>query len=120
MAKNKTAITPSLLFIGRSAGSLKVLLRLLDELPDNFRVPILVVLHRDPQGSMHLVNLLQGRSQMPVKEIEDKDLIEPGHLYLCPPDYHVLTESDGTLSLDYSEKENFSRPSIDVALRAAA
>jgi two-component system chemotaxis response regulator CheB len=41
-------------------------------------------------------------------------------VYVCPADYHVLVEQDRTLSLDYSERVNYSRPSIDVTMRSAA
>jgi two-component system chemotaxis response regulator CheB len=41
-------------------------------------------------------------------------------VYLCPADYHVLIEQDHTFSLDYSERVNFSRPSIDVTFKSAA
>ena len=49
-----------------------------------------------------------------------KEPIEPGTLFICPPDYHVLIESDESFSLDASEKVNFSRPSLDVVFRSAA
>ncbi|RYE48374.1 MAG: chemotaxis protein CheB [Sphingobacteriales bacterium] len=44
----------------------------------------------------------------------------PGTIYIAPADYHVLVEHDHTFSLDYSEKVNFSRPSIDVTFQTAA
>lgn len=120
MEENKIARIVDLIVIGGSAGSLKVILRLLDRLRAGFSIPVLIVLHRDPQGSPHLSDLLTLRTSLIVKEIEDKDPIREGHVHLCPPDYHVLVEADHSLSLDYSEKEHYSRPSIDVAFRAAA
>lgn len=50
----------------------------------------------------------------------DKDEILPGVIYLAPPDYHVLIEKDKTITLDDSEKINYSRPSIDVTFECAA
>ncbi|HEY4936668.1 MAG TPA: chemotaxis protein CheB, partial [Puia sp.] len=64
--------------------------------------------------------LLKLKSKLPVKEVEEKELISPAHVYLAPADYHVLVERDKTFSLDYSEKLNFSRPSIDVSFISAA
>jgi two-component system chemotaxis response regulator CheB len=43
-----------------------------------------------------------------------------GTIYIAPSDYHLLVEQDHTLSLDYSEKVNFSRPAIDVTFQTAA
>ena len=57
---------------------------------------------------------------MVVKEVEEKESIIPGVIYIAPPDYHVLIEKDFTFSLDYSEKVNYSRPSIDITFESAA
>jgi two-component system chemotaxis response regulator CheB len=55
-----------------------------------------------------------------VREVEEKENILPSCVYLAPADYHVLIENDETFTLDYSEKLNFSRPSIDVSFISAA
>lgn len=47
-------------------------------------------------------------------------MIRPGDIYLAPPDYHLLIENDRTVSLDGSEKIQYSRPSIDVTFQLAA
>ena len=60
------------------------------------------------------------RTNLVIKEVEEKEPILPGVVYLCPADYHVLVEKDFTFSLDYSERVNYSRPSIDVTMRSAA
>lgn len=111
---------PSLIVIGGSAGSLQVVLKLMNVGKAASQIPQLIVLHREVQENSKLAELLQHRSGRDTKDIEDKDAIERGWVYICPADYHVLIEKDHTFSLDYSEKENFSRPSIDVAFRAAA
>ena len=33
-------------------------------------------------------------------------------------DYHLLLEKDRTVSLDYSEKVNYSKPSIDITFKS--
>ena len=67
-----------------------------------------------------IIDVLSGRTEYTVKEADDKDELLPGTIYLAPADYHVLIEKDKTVTLDDSEKINFSRPSIDVAFEAAA
>jgi two-component system, chemotaxis family, protein-glutamate methylesterase/glutaminase len=111
---------PSMIVIGGSAGSLQVVFYLLGNCPPDFHIPIVIVLHRDPQGISRLAELLATKTTLTVKEIEDKEPIEQGCVYVCPPDYHTLFEDDQSFSLDYSEKINFSRPSIDVTFRSAA
>ena len=111
---------PKLIVIGGSAGSLQVILRVLTLLDQHFRTPILLVLHRHVNADSPLEELLSFRSTLTSREIEEKDPIRDGHIYICPADYHVLVEKDFTFSLDDSEKINFSRPSIDVVFRSAA
>ena len=111
---------PSLVVIGGSAGSLQVILKTLQFLDDQFDIPILLVLHRLVNTDSPLEDLLRFRTRMHAGEVEEKEPIRPSHIYVTPADYHVLIEKDHTFSLDYSEKVNFSRPSIDVVFRSAA
>ena len=67
-----------------------------------------------------LEDLIAYKSTIPFKEIEDKTELEPGYLYVAPSDYHLLFERKRLISLDTSEKVNYSRPSIDVAFESAA
>jgi two-component system chemotaxis response regulator CheB len=54
-----------------------------------------------------------------VHEGDDKQPIERGHVYLAPPDYHLLVEGEH-LALSVERPVAFSRPSIDVLLESAA
>lgn len=109
-----------LLVIGGSAGSLSMVLKLFPFINDTLDIPILVIFHRKQTEDRILQELLAGRTSFKVKEVEDKDEIKRRTIYLAPSDYHVLIEEDRTLSLDASEKVNFSRPSIDVSFESAA
>lgn len=108
------------LLIGGSAGSLEVLLKLLPGLKPALSFSIILVLHRKPGKDDILTNLLAARTEILVKEVEEKEKMLPGTLYIAPPNYHLLIENDRTFSLDASEKVNFSRPSIDVTFESAA
>jgi two-component system, chemotaxis family, protein-glutamate methylesterase/glutaminase len=109
-----------LLLIGGSAGSLQVLLSVLAAMGKGYPMPVLVVLHRNNVFESSLEELLSSRTRLSIKEVEEKEPIVPGIVYLCPADYHVLVEQDHTFSLDYSERVNYSRPSIDVTFGSAA
>jgi two-component system chemotaxis response regulator CheB len=63
---------------------------------------------------------LSGRTGLQVKEVDEKEELKAGFIYIAPSDYHLLIERDRTFSLDYSEKINYSRPSIDVTFQTAA
>jgi two-component system, chemotaxis family, protein-glutamate methylesterase/glutaminase len=119
MAEEQLNRKISLLVIGGSAGSLDVIMQFLAVLPPPDRLAIIIVVHRKNADSI-LVELLSGLTTWTVKEAEEKEPIEAGTIYLAPPDYHLLIEMDKTLSLDFSEKVHYSRPSIDVSFETAA
>ena len=109
-----------LIIIGGSAGSLEVLFRIIPGLRSDLPHPIVIVLHRKASTDTQLIDLLSSKTSLQVKEIEDKDSLDEGSIFIAPGDYHLLFEKDGTLALDDSEKVAFSRPSIDVAFQSAA
>src|SRR4051794_23835899 len=109
-----------LVVMGASWGGLGALERVLGALPRSFRTPIAVAQHRSPDGgSEGLARLLGARTSIPVVDVEDKQPIEQGHVYLAPPDYHLYVEPDG-FSLSVDDAVLYSRPSIDVLFESAA
>ena len=106
--------------IGGSAGSLDVLLSIIDKLPSPLQATIVVVVHRKSGPDSLLPDLLSARTHLPVKEVEDKEPILPGSIYVAPADYHLLIEDAHSFSLDSSEKVHYSRPSIDLTFESAA
>jgi two-component system chemotaxis response regulator CheB len=111
---------PKLLVIGGSAGSLDVLLKLLPAMDNSWPLAMIIVLHRRNDNDSLLTELLAAKTTLVVKEAEEKDVLMPGMIYITPSDYHLLIEPDGSLTLDDSEKINYSRPSIDVTFMSAA
>lgn len=106
--------------IGGSAGSLIQVLRIIPLLRKDMDVSVLIVMHRMASHEDVLPGVLVAKTSFEVKEVEDKDELRRGVIYIAPADYHVLVERDFTLTLDDSEKVNFSRPSIDVTFESAA
>ena len=119
MAKTLNKQATKLLVVGGSAGSLDVLLSVLPELRADLNFAIIIVLHRKYNNDSSLTGLIAAKTSMKVKEVDDKDVILPGWIYLAPADYHLLIETNHTLALDYSEKVNYSRPCIDVTFQTA-
>ena len=109
-----------LLVIGGSAGSLEVLLAILPFLKKGLDFAIIIVMHRKNNNDSMLTTLLASKTKWKVKEAEEKEHILAGTIYIAPSDYHLLIENDLTISLDDSEKINYSRPSIDVTFECAA
>ena len=119
MAQGSPIKTDYLLLIGGSAGSLEAILQALPGLQDLNGLAVVLVLHRR-NGESLLAELLNEKTSWTVKEAEEKEPILPGTVYVAPADYHLLIEKNKTFSLDYSEKVNYSRPSIDVTFESAA
>jgi two-component system chemotaxis response regulator CheB len=109
-----------LVIFGGSAGSLDALLKILPGLEAELPFAIAIVMHRKSGEDMTLEELLAVKTSLQVDETEDKMPILPGHIYIAPANYHLLFEKNGLLSLDASEKINYSRPSIDVSFESAA
>ena len=110
----------SAVVIGVSAGGLEALSTLLPMLPKNFPLPILVVQHRLASSDDYLAKSLDRICAVHVKEAEEKEMLKAGCVYLAPANYHLLVERDETLSLSVDERENYSRPSVDVLFESAA
>jgi len=109
-----------IIVIGGSAGALEALSQILAVLPRDFQVPVVLALHL-PAGRPNLLpKVLADKCWLSVKEPDDKELIAAGHLYVAPPNYHLLTEKNGLLSLSVDDPVMFSRPSIDVLFESVA
>jgi two-component system, chemotaxis family, protein-glutamate methylesterase/glutaminase len=107
-----------LIAVGASWGGLRAVGDILNALPDDFHPAVVVAQHRraDPAD---LAGLLATRTRLPVSDVDDKDPIEPGRVYLAPPGYHLLIER-GHFSLSTDPPVNYARPSIDVLFESAA
>jgi two-component system, chemotaxis family, protein-glutamate methylesterase/glutaminase len=109
-----------IVIIGGSAGSLQAIFKLFTGIRDINHIAIIIILHRSQVAEQRIEEIITAKTGLPSMEIEEKDIPEKGCLYVCPPDYHLLFEKDGSFALDFSEKVNFSRPSIDVSFQSAA
>ncbi|MGI0484576.1 chemotaxis protein CheB [Pantanalinema rosaneae CENA516] len=108
-----------LITIGASLGGLAALRTILKHLPTNLPAAIAIVQHRHKESANTLAAHLQQFTPLPVYEVEDKQIISPGEVYLAPADYHLLVEP-GYFSLSTDDPVSYARPSIDVLLESAA
>jgi two-component system chemotaxis response regulator CheB len=109
-----------LIVMGGSWGGIQASLGILKALPPDFKIPIILVLHRLRNFESEIELIFSKRIKLKVVEVEDKVNMESGYVYIAPANYHVLVERDLSISLDSSELENYSRPSIDVTFTSAA
>lgn len=59
-------------------------------------------------------------SRLPVVHGEEGMQLEHDHVYLAPPDRHMLIKRKGTLTLTDTELVNFVRPSADLLFESVA
>jgi two-component system chemotaxis response regulator CheB len=105
--------------VGASYGGLAALQILLPELSAEFPLPVVIVQHRKKDGDDGLCEYLRKRCPLPLIEPEDKEKVEPGHVYLAPRDYHLLME-ESIFALSTESPVAYARPSIDVLFESAA
>ena len=114
---------PELIAIGCSLGGMNALQTILSHLSSDFCIPIVVAQHRHRRSSDALPAYFRRQTDLKVVAAEDKQWIEPGHVYLAPADYHLFIERNGArgeLSLSVDDAVRHSRPSIDVLFESAA
>ena len=107
-----------LVVIGCSLGGLHALETVLHGLPPGFPLPVAVVQHRAAEEST-LASLLQLHCALPVAEVNDKDRLVAGRVYIAPADYHLLVDG-GRFALSTDDRVLYARPSIDVLFESAA
>lgn len=110
----------SAIVIGSSAGGLQALSYLLEGIPENFNLPIVIVQHRSRSEREILEEVLQGKCKLKIKQADEKERVTGNTVYIAPPDYHLLIEQDETFSLSADGRVNHSRPSIDVLFESAS
>lgn len=108
-----------LVVMGASLGGFHALGVMLDELPDSFPLPLAIVQHRSSDSDELLVLLLNRRCRLPIVEVEDKQMIAAGRVYVAPANYHLLVEHQH-FALSTQAPVQFARPSIDVLFESAA
>jgi two-component system, chemotaxis family, protein-glutamate methylesterase/glutaminase len=110
---------PRLVVVGASSGGIETLRTLVGGLPPDFAAPLCVVLHTSPQSSGVLDVILNRAGVLPVITPTDRERLQPGRIYVAPPDRHLLVEP-GILRITRGPKENCFRPAIDPLFRSAA
>lgn len=113
-----------MLAIGFSAGGIPLIKRILQVLPQNYPLPVVIVAHQGGGEISHLDEVLASSCSLPVVTATDKEVIVRGRVYIAPADYHLLVEQDNrsvlTFALSVDEPVKSVRPSIDVLLESAA
>jgi two-component system chemotaxis response regulator CheB len=108
-----------IIVIGTSAGGVEALQKLVPQLPGYLPAAVFVVLHTYPVSKSYMPEILASEAKLPVSHAQDGMATAPGHIYIAPPDYHLIIERDH-VHLSSGPKEHHQRPSINVTFRSAS
>lgn len=109
----------NIIVVGASAGGFEALKTLIGGLPADLPASVFIVWHMAPDIRGILPQVLDRFHRLPVAHAYDGQPIERGHVYVAPPDRHLLIE-DGRMLLTRGPKENRFRPAVDPLFRSAA
>jgi len=116
---NRTGATmQSIVVIGASAGGVETLRQVVSTLPAHLPCAVLITLHIGANKS-ELPGLLSRAGALPASHPSHGERIQPGKIYIAPPDHHMLVEQ-GRIALTRGPRENRARPAIDPLFRSAA
>lgn len=114
------ALPSFLIVIGTSAGGMSALIQLVAQLPATLPAAVLVVQHLAPNSTGELlVERLAAHTTLHCQLAVDQMPLQAGHLYLAPPDRHLLTREDRLLVTKGPHENNY-RPAADTLFRSAA
>ena len=113
-----------LVVLGISTGGPQALKRLIPQLPANFPVPVLMVMHMPIGYTEMYAAKLNEISQLEVKEAGEGDEVRPGRVFLAPAGRHLTVKRNArgkiVTHLDAKPFSTLHRPAVDVLFQSAA
>jgi two-component system chemotaxis response regulator CheB len=108
-----------IIVIGTSAGGVEALRTVVRGLPGDLPASIFIVIHTMATGPRLLAAVLNEVTELRVTYAVSGELIERGHVYVAPPNRHLLV-NHGVVELSRGPRENRCRPAADPLFRSAA
>jgi two-component system chemotaxis response regulator CheB len=109
--------------IGSSTGGPNALTAILETLPEDFPVPVLIVQHLPENFTTFLAKRLDTVSALSVREAAHRTLVQPGFVWIAPGNLHLETRSTSRgieLATTDGALVNSCKPAADVLFRSAA
>src|SRR5436190_2159011 len=105
--------------VGASAGGLEAFSLILRPIPADAPLALVLVQHLARDHQSLLAELLATKTALAVTEAHDNQLIQPGHVYVIPPDAH-MTVIDGHLRLQTRPRGSEVPGAIDLFFSSLA
>jgi two-component system chemotaxis response regulator CheB len=109
----------NIIVIGASAGGFQAIKQLIASLPPDLDAAIFIVWHMSPDIIGILPNVINKQKVIQASNAVDKEPIVFNHIYVAPPDRHLIIEK-GLVRVTRGPKENRFRPAVDPLFRSAA
>jgi two-component system chemotaxis response regulator CheB len=111
--------TRDIIVVGASTGGVEALCQFVSGLPPGFPAAVFIVCHTPSEVHSHLPEILSRQGPLLARHAREGEPIYPGHIYVAPPDFHLLM-TEGVIRLSRGPRENRFRPAIDPLFRSAA
>lgn len=114
---------PEIIAIGSSTGGPQALRDVIEKIPGDARVPLVLAQHMPALFTKILGEHLTKAGKIQCKEATDKERLAPGTLYIAPGDFHMTVRKDAGgyyAVLDQSPPINFCRPAVDPLFQSVA
>ncbi|WP_150137843.1 protein-glutamate methylesterase/protein-glutamine glutaminase [Candidatus Enterovibrio escicola] len=112
-----------LVVIGTSTGGPVALQQVLNALPANFPIPIVLIQHMPSTFTGAFAQRLNGLCKISVKEAEDGDVLQAGIAYLAPGGMQMMIKGHHSTAririIEGGNRMNY-KPSVDVTFGSAA
>ena len=109
----------NIIVIGASAGGFESIREIISSHPENLDAAIFIVWHMSPDIQGIMPQILNRERKLPATNARNGEQINFGHIYIAPPDHHLLVEKH-IVRVTKGPKENRFRPAIDPLFRSAA
>jgi two-component system, chemotaxis family, protein-glutamate methylesterase/glutaminase len=117
--RGREMVNHDIVVMGSSAGGIEALTQVLAGLPADVPAALFIVQHTAPDAPGLLDRVLSRGCALPVQNATNRLEIEHGHVYVAPPDHHLMVDRSFMYTTQ-GPHENRSRPAVDPLFRSAA
>ena len=111
---------PIVVGIGASAGGVKALGTLLENLPPDAGAAFVVIVHLDPNAQSELPKILAAHTRMPVLQVSARLPLESNHVYVIAPDRQLEITDNEIAAAPLPRRAAIAPPSTVSSARSPA
>ncbi len=114
--KNKIKIV----IIGASTGGPVALSEVVQKLPKNFALPVVIIQHMPENFTRAFADRLDKICAVSVAEARDGDLVQPGQVLIAPGGKQLIFDRRGSVKILPGDERVSYKPSVDITFASAA